>query len=340
MNNIFQFSPKELTTDAFFAWFFIELEKNPLLHPHLPKIFAKLGLIEDQTSIIENINVDLQKSSVDLLLHFNANKESITVLFENKTHSTIHSNQLNRYRDKFPNCKKYKYMKLGFINYQETQEVKKSGYDIINAFTIHALLEPLRKIHLIIDHYCDFLNSAFIDNLKWLDNELYISSDISRISERYSQQKILSDLHKNIDGLTECLLFKAGANNNGTPWTQLDFCWHKDAYGNGIDEFVFWRIDKRGGRPYIRLNQYAEIDGNLSSCKMQNLQKLVNIASAISISLGLNSGGRSNRGLKETEIAIFFLDENPLSKIHEVLETYTRRFFVQYEDYKNQTVTH
>lgn len=332
MNNIFCFSPKELATDAFLAWMFIELEINPILFPYLPKIFKALDLI-DQEGVISNIKVTTQNKSIDLFLEFSYNGKDQSILFENKTWSSIHSDQLNRYKNTFPNCQKYKYLKLAFIDYQEMQDAKKSGYEIIDAFILEDALKEIYKLHPIIEHYYYFLNNVFINDLNWLKNNLYESKNQEILSKRDVQRKILSDLHEKIDGLNDDLWFKSGANNNGTPWTQLDFCSHKNAYGEE-DEYVFWRIDKRDNKYYIRLNQYSYIDEKFSSQKKENLIKLRKIASDISNYLGLKQGKLSNRGLKESEIAIFFVEENPLSKFKNNLVEYTCQFHKAYENYK------
>lgn len=108
-------APKELSTDAFLAWFFKELEVNPDIADYRSQVFHTLGLIAEG-EIPVKIEPELQSGNVDSLLNFEANNTARRILFENKTSSTFHSDQLNRYRERFPNCDKYVYFKIGYVD--------------------------------------------------------------------------------------------------------------------------------------------------------------------------------------------------------------------------------
>jgi hypothetical protein len=41
-NNLFAYAPKELLTDAFLAWLFIELDQNPVLSNSTSHVFLSL----------------------------------------------------------------------------------------------------------------------------------------------------------------------------------------------------------------------------------------------------------------------------------------------------------
>lgn len=111
--NIFQYSPKELTTDAFFTWLFYFLDSDNAYSKAKQQFFRTFLLKEeDKTKNIENIKVFLQEEKrngrTDLQVSFNFEKEKErqTILFENKTWSETSVGQLNGYKSDFPDMYK------------------------------------------------------------------------------------------------------------------------------------------------------------------------------------------------------------------------------------------
>ena len=123
MNNLFHHSPKELTTDGFLTWLMYEVQHD---QSQIVPLFKKLELCSPQAKLINDIEVKRQASSkkagtnkdgkVDLIVEYKVDGEEFKALFENKTHTTIHSNQLENYKEMFPDCQYYKYLKLGSVD--------------------------------------------------------------------------------------------------------------------------------------------------------------------------------------------------------------------------------
>ena len=90
-NNFFFYSPKELTTDAFLAWLFLEFNDNPKLKNKTVDFFIGLGLCAVNTKMVNEISVDKQKQKTDLIIRYKADGKLMGALFENKTTSSIHS---------------------------------------------------------------------------------------------------------------------------------------------------------------------------------------------------------------------------------------------------------
>ena len=118
--NIFQYSPKELTTDAFLIWLFYYLDSASQFNELKQRFFRTLLLKdEDKNKTIENVQVSHQKGKgngrTDLQVSFNFENESAihTILFENKTWSETSKDQLNGYKTDFPDLYKYVFLKLG-----------------------------------------------------------------------------------------------------------------------------------------------------------------------------------------------------------------------------------
>ena len=119
MNNLFKHSPKELTTDGFLTWLIYEVKDD---QSQIVPLFKKLELCSPQAKLISDVEVKRQASrkktgtkkdgKVDLIVEYKVDGDEFKALFENKTHSTIHSNQLATYKEMFPHCQYYKYLKL------------------------------------------------------------------------------------------------------------------------------------------------------------------------------------------------------------------------------------
>lgn len=328
LNNLFMHAPKELSTDAFLAWFFKELEANPSIADYRSQVFHALGLIAEG-EIPVKVEPELQSGNVDLLLTFEVNSVPRAILFENKTSSTFHSDQLNRYRERFPNCDKYIYFKIGYIDTWERQNLE--GYQLISAHDFYQAVSFLAPFHPIIHQYCAFLKDAWISKEEKVFKRLAISCPTA-FKSAIGQRHLVGELYDQLKGSDPFLKFKKGSNINGSPWTQLDFCRRKDYY-EGTNETLFWRVDSRAGRTYLRINQYAAIPidrPEIVAHKKRRLKALRELASDISSHYNLKPGKISNKGVRESEVIIFFFDENPYGPLKELLPEFTTKLQAQY----------
>lgn len=328
LNNLFMYAPKELSTDAFLAWFFKELEVNPDIADHRSQVFHALGLIAEGETPVK-VEPVLQSDNVDLILSFEVNNTARRILFENKTSSTFHSDQLNRYRERFPNCDKYIYFKIGYIDTWERQNLE--GYQLISAQDFYRAVSFLAQFHPIIHQYCAFLKDAWIAKEEKVFQRLAISCPTA-FKSAIGQRHLIGELYDQLNGSDPFLKFKKGSNINGSPWTQLDFCRRKDYY-EGTNETLFWRVDSRAGRTYLRINQYAAIPidrPEIVAHKKRRLKALRELASDISSHYNLKPGKISNKGVRESEVIIFFFDENPYGPLKEFLPEFTTKLQAQY----------
>ena len=114
----------------------------------------------------------------------------------------------------------------------------------------------------------------------------------------------------------------------GRPWTQIDIA--RKEYG--YCESLFWRVDIRSGRFYIRLNQYGEPSNDEVEHKMRRLEILRKEAADIVASMpALHPGKVTDRGTKESEVLIFFLGENDFGKLMELLPKISSRMIDVFE---------
>lgn len=91
-------------------------------------------------------------------------------------------------------------------------------------------------------------------------------------------------------------------------------------------------MDIRSGRFYIRLNQYGEPSKDEVEYKMQRLGILRKEAADIVASMpALHPGKVTDRGTKESEVLIFFLDENDMDRLMELLPKISSRMIDVFE---------
>lgn len=121
-------------------------------------------------------------------------------------------------------------------------------------------------------------------------------------SEHTAQRIFLSEIGP-------ALYVKSFANNGGTPCSQLDFYNQDRVYGEE-SEYLFYRIDTRSGRNYLRINQYADIGPEFHEKKMKRLKSIREICASSASKFNIKQGKLNDLGKKESEAIIFFFDQN------------------------------
>ena len=312
--NIFFHAPKELTTDAFLVWLFYFLDSDKIYESAKQDLFDMIVLKEaDKGRSVRNICLKRQENHVDVILSFVFNDENKpqVVLFENKTWSSYHSNQLIEYKSKYPNSYRYLYYKLAYINSQEKQYVTDCGYDVITAKMISSAIERHISLHPLIKMYNEYITQSFINPNETFHDRLFVEKDYSVLWGAEAQKYLCDLLVKEMDKQGFSFVGIRNGTSYGRPWTQIDIAEKKEGYR----EKLFWRVDIRSNKFYIRLNQYSdpandfEIDQKMK--RKDYLRERINDFPEVSnFKIGLVTNG-----VKESEIIIFFLEENDLSDL-------------------------
>ena len=332
--NLFNHAPKELVTDAFLTWLFYFLDSNQQYEKKKIEFFKDLFLkTNDFEKKLSNIKINRQEKTIsggriDLILLFTLNGHQQKILFENKTWTSTSKKQLLSYKLDKPNLYKYIYLKLGYVNYFEKKLTSEIGYEIIDAFKLSNAISKIQTLHPIITQYYNFLNDRFTNYISSFKTKLFQNNDYSILNDGQAQQFLISELYKKLDNLLDHLEFKTGSSS-GRPWTQLYIAKKNKIYGN-IDEFIFWRIDIRENKYYIRLNQYAYINNEFKDLKKNRLNILREIALKLNSKYRLKSGNLTNKGLKESEIIIFFLKDNDIAHLMNSLPQFSLEFVKKY----------
>ena len=332
--NIFFYAPKELTTDAFLVWLIYFLDSQENNKDYKQRFFDKLILKpEDCGRSICNIELKRQENNVDVLLSFSFedNGEKETVLFEDKTWSMPHSGQLARYKEIYPNCYRYFYYKLAYINTQEAKEISQDHYEVINAAMMLSVINEFTELHPLIKMYSDYIKYTFVDEIDSYHNRLFVKHDYDVLGSADAQKYLCDMIAESMTKQNVPYIEIRNGSSYGRPWTQIDIAKKEDGYW----EALFWRVDIRSGKYYIRLNQYAEPSEEEVSYKMQRLEILRREANRIVESFPNICAGRvENRATKESEVLIFFLEDNDIETLIETIPAITQQMITVFKGLK------
>ena len=323
--NIFFHAPKELTTDAFLVWLLYFLDSKEEYNAIKQKFFERLILKEeDGGRAVSSIDLKRQENGVDVLLtfRFEDNNDQKMVLFEDKTWSMPHNEQLARYREIYPDCYRYFYYKLAYINSQEKKEISINQYEIIDVGMMSSALEKMTRLHPLIEMYYDYITVTFEKEINSYHERVFLKHDYNVLWSADAQKFLCDAIVESMTKQSVPYLEIRNGSSYGRPWTQIDIV----RKGNGYVEGLFWRVDIRSGKFYIRLNQYAEPSEAEVAYKMRRLAILRKEANEIVANMpDLHSGKVENRATKESEVLIFFLEDNDLNRLMELLPKISRR---------------
>ena len=176
-NNLFNYATKELSQDAFICWlcsFALEdADKNDLeltkCANNLICEFMKRGLETNNilSGDIKLLDIKKQKNNIDVLLTVSYEEKIYKIIIEDKTHTSEHDDQLNRYKEKIVG--KYDqiigiYFKTGFQS--DLRKVNDANYIY---FGRNDSINCLEK--------CRSNNNIFVDYLEyWKEFDLFSQS--------------------------------------------------------------------------------------------------------------------------------------------------------------------
>lgn len=322
--NIFFHAPKELTTDAFLVWLLYFLDSEESFETYKQLLFDSLILKKkDRGRAVCCIDLKRQENNVDVLLsfRFKDNDEQQTVLFEDKTWTMPHSDQLSRYKKMYPNCYRYFYYKLGYVNSQEEQELSQEQYEIIDAGMMSSTLEKMCGLHPLIKMYNEYIVYTFVSVFNSYHEKIFVKHDYNVLWNADAQKYLCDAIVDNMTNQNVPFLEIRNGTSFGRPWTQIDIVEKK----NGYWEKLFWRVDIRSGKFYIRLNQYAVPSEEEIAYKRHRLEILREEANRFVATIPtLCLGKVENRAIKESEVLIFFLEDNNLETLIESLPKISR----------------
>ena len=164
--NIFSFATSELSQDAMFAYLIkwadpqnMEIDKEMC---QLGQSFLKL-LTSSEELIFNSVEVGRQWRNIDIWVEIN---DDTILIIEDKTNTSIHDNQLDRYREIIEeeyNGKRSKqiftYVKTGNEPKVVLEEIKRKGYKTINRSHILTVLNAYKGNNPIVLNYKESLQA-------------------------------------------------------------------------------------------------------------------------------------------------------------------------------------
>lgn len=265
INNIFNFATKELTHDAFICWCInwyndssnselkslsidmirLFLEDIPLKERKCKNYNLIKSILEDEKNI-EKVDIYRQFNRIDVLVIIN---DKIAIIVENKTFSSEHGNQIDRYKNKFKEKIKEINEEYEFDKFDIVTVFFKTGfyYDNdklvvadkkIKADDIILILNKYRCKNEIINSYALYLEDLkrwyelFGDykELNYVQNEKYtgkksvdIDDSLCITKNTIAQYNFLRDIFPEVkwkDRSTEVYKIRHGTSK-GRPWSQI-----------------------------------------------------------------------------------------------------------------------
>lgn len=257
--NLFKHARKELSQDSVIAWI-ISWSRTGYRHiasndfdlyitsQNLLKEFLSLHGINSDTVQVDRIETQYNKIDIFIVLKIDSG-DSIAIIIEDKTHTSYHSGQLEKYYE-YIEEKKIKsgydrivgiYLKTGTIFDKDTR--LPNPYKL---YTLEMLRECLKSVHtnnIILKEYIAYLDYIYEEAEREKNN----------IKTHAGQRAFAIDLMRNIAGREVY-----GNNRDGTPFYQIwiDALERKFKCGNEEqNEGFFYRIDKRNNESYISLRR-------------------------------------------------------------------------------------
>ena len=164
--NIFSFATSELSQDAMFAYLIKWADpKNMSFDKEMCQLgqsFLKL-LTSSEKLIINSVEVGRQWKNIDIWVEIN---HDTILIIEDKTNTSIHDNQLDRYRaiieEEYKgkrNIQLFSYVKTGNEPKVVLEDIKKKGYNTINRSQVLAVLKTYSGNNPIVLNYKDSLQA-------------------------------------------------------------------------------------------------------------------------------------------------------------------------------------
>jgi len=317
-NNLFQFATSELSQDAMICWicnnYNFQFDNKNLFE--LSEKVIKYFLGKPNLNIDRDVKIYRQFKNIDVLLIIN---KKYAIIIEDKTYTTEHNNQFERYKKALLELTKDEKEKLGIdkidtittvylkkgFHYPYDEEVKsdlkitgKEWYD---------LLSDYKNCSEILDDYLIKLKEDL--NYYSYIEEMYKNEEIEKVlSTHYGQYLLIEDII--LDLFDDFNNFNHGTSY-GRPWSNYDF--YSIKYKT--EEFgkcnLFFRIDKKKDYYYVSVRQYDWSHDKKELKKLEEKREMFYILrdlfkqSCENINEKIYILGGNNGNYKESEIGFF-----------------------------------
>lgn len=257
-NNLFTYATSELSQDAFICYlmsFALEDAKDdPVLKECAKKILAKMmGLCSEDWVKIELTNIKRQIHNIDILLSASYNDQNYKIIIEDKTYSSEHDNQLERYKEIVKNKfekEDIKETNIKEVYYKPTfqgnmENVKKAGYTIIGKDDIVKLLKPYcgkTNNRIILDYYEYWKN--FHEDAKAYEGSLVKEWGRHQITAFYDYlQSMLIEKYEDFNGKRYTVSYGYVSNPSGGFYALWIYPKEKNITINNYRTKIYFQIE-------------------------------------------------------------------------------------------------
>lgn len=165
--NLFSYATSELSQDGFFTWLLQWADIDQSINNHqlneTAKDFVKLLLGESTNFIITKVKAGRQWNNIDIWAEIN---DEYFIGIEDKTNTSEHSEQLERYKQIVTDYNKDKNFKLYFIylktgneSFATLKKVTDRGYSIIDRRAVLNVLNKREVKNEIFNDFKDYLTA-------------------------------------------------------------------------------------------------------------------------------------------------------------------------------------
>lgn len=271
-NNLFSFATSELSQDAFICWCLNWINyPNEELYFMAKDIFFNL-LKEEKDLENEEIEIKRQVKKIDVLVLLKKSKKAYII--EDKTYTSEHSDQINKYRETIKNDFKEEindiktvYFKTGFWFSDDYKTANDESKVIkIDRENFLGILKQYRGKNQILDDYCEYFEEVtkqeekeknYLISEEEFKNNNYWYWNMSKSS--ISQYQFMKDIFSQIEKIES-----SNSTYGGRPYTQFNILRgiFKNENNENFNEdkrnyTIFWRIDTVERGPYISINFYT-----------------------------------------------------------------------------------
>ena len=329
--NLFSFATSELSQDAFICWL-VSWVNNPEekeLNVCAKDFVCMLYNLNKGSKISSNdINKvtkpERQYYDIDVFFQAEIGDKTVSFVVEDKVHTSHHSNQLQRYKEKIENDEIKEdeivliYYKTGYI-FDWDNQVVNYGYSILKSEKIIDFLGKYQITNPIFIDYLEYIKTKFSYNP--IIAELFSAKDgYKHFSNDYAQVEFIKKLMEDSLDNINCYSMSNG-KSFGKPYTILNFAYFQKAILD-YDDVLYYRIDIRKNKEIsekqyflgiFHYSKYPKNNHEVKEKKKERLKKFIDIFNKIKpqeiSSLKFSMVNQDHSGDYQSDIAVLFFNE-------------------------------
>ena len=211
--NLFNYATRELSQDAFLAWYFQWADSSVTEDPDLQKSAREFlrtyirKVYTDYDIPITHVEVRSQEKRIDVLIVVN---NEITIIVEDKIYAGVHGKQLEKYWDSIKGKKIGLYIKTGEESSKRVKEVENRNYIYVGRSVLLNHLSKCKSQNEIFVSFKSYWEKIEQKMLSFKDNYCWEVGQVVGFYQELQKNLNQSDWHY-------------ASNPNGGDWV---FNWH------------------------------------------------------------------------------------------------------------------